>query len=100
MSEKARVSIAGATIILILGTLSSFGPMSMDMYLPALPTIEKDFLTTASNAQLTLSSFTIGFAVGPLFYGPLSDRFGRRPVLLFGIIFYVEMVREKRESCH
>ena len=89
MSEKARVSIAGATIILILGTLSSFGPMSMDMYLPALPTIEKDFLTTASNAQLTLSSFTIGFAIGPLFYGPLSDRFGRRPVLLFGIIFYV-----------
>jgi len=89
MAEPARAVAAGTTIILILGTLSSFGPMSMDMYLPALPTIERDFLTTASNAQLTLSSFTIGFAIGPLLYGPLSDRFGRRPLLLFGITFYV-----------
>lgn len=89
MARPARTAVAGTAIILILGTLSSFGPMSMDMYLPAMPTIEKDFLTTASNAQLTLSSFTIGFAVGPLLYGPLSDRFGRRPLLLFGIAFYV-----------
>ena len=69
MSEKARVSIAGATIVLILGTLSSF-PMSMDMYLPALPTIEKDFqpLPVTSTDP---SSFTIGFVIGPLLYGPL-----------------------------
>lgn len=80
---------AGLPIIIILGILSSFGPMSMDMYLPALPTLEKAFATTTSNAQLTLSSFTVGFAVGQLFYGPLSDRWGRKPLLIAGVVFYV-----------
>lgn len=81
-------AVAGPLIIATLGILSTFGPLSMDMYLPSLPGLADYFGTTVSNAQLTLSAFTIGFAVGQLFYGPLSDRLGRKRVLLGGIMLY------------
>jgi len=76
-------------LVVILGTLAAFGPMSIDMYLPSLPTIAQDFAVPVSAVQLTLSAFFLGFAGGQLLYGPLSDRFGRRPVLLVGISLYV-----------
>jgi len=72
----------------ILTALVAFGPLSTDMYLPSLPAMKTDFGATVSQVQLTLSVFLAGFAVSQLFYGPLSDRFGRRPVLLFGIAVY------------
>lgn len=72
----------------ILTALVAFGPLSTDMYLPSLPAMKTDFGATVSQVQLTLSVFLAGFAVSQLFYGPLSDRFGRRPVLLFGITVY------------
>jgi len=80
---------AGTAIIALLGTMSAFGPLSMDMYLPTLPTMVEYFGTTTSKAQLTLSGFTIGFAVGQLVYGPVSDRYGRKWVLIGGIVVYV-----------
>lgn len=73
---------------MLLGTLATFGPLSMDMYLPTLPTLAEYFSTTAGRAQLTLSGFTIGFALCQLIYGPLSDRFGRKWLLVGGVGLY------------
>lgn len=65
-----------------------FGPLSMDMYLPSLPALADYFSTSASRAQLTLSGFTIGFAFCQLIYGPLSDRYGRKWLLVAGVALY------------
>lgn len=75
-------------IILVLGLLSAFGPLSIDMYLPALPMIAKDFGANLSSVQLSLASFFVGIAAGQIFYGPLTDRFGRKRPLYFGLILY------------
>lgn len=75
-------------LVVLLGMLATIGPLSIDMYLPALPAIQSDFSVSAADVQLTLSSFFIGFSLGQLLHGPLSDRYGRKPVLLSGIILY------------
>ncbi|WP_148716015.1 multidrug effflux MFS transporter [Chitinolyticbacter meiyuanensis] len=72
--------------VVLLGTLTALGPLSIDMYLPAFPAIEHDL---GHGAQLTLASFFIGLAVGQLLYGPVSDRFGRKPPLYVGLALYV-----------
>lgn len=77
------------TIVFILGALVAFGPMSIDMYLPSLPSIGQTFGASPGDVQLTLSAFFIGFSLGQIFYGPLSDRYGRRPILLIGIGLYI-----------
>lgn len=68
--------------------LVALGPISTDLYLPALPTLRADFQTSIELAQLTLSSFVFGIAAFHLICGPLSDRFGRKPVLLFGVTVF------------
>ncbi|MBM3509193.1 MAG: Bcr/CflA family multidrug efflux MFS transporter [Alphaproteobacteria bacterium] len=75
-------------LVLTLGALSAFGPMSIDMYLPSLPTITREFATDQASVQLTLSSLLVGFALAQLFYGPISDRYGRRMPLIAGISLY------------
>jgi DHA1 family bicyclomycin/chloramphenicol resistance-like MFS transporter len=72
----------------LLTTLVAFGPISTDLYLPSLPSLRAVFDTDVARVQLTLSVFLAAFAVGQLIYGPLSDRFGRRPVLLGGVTVY------------
>ncbi|WP_248561131.1 multidrug effflux MFS transporter [Niallia sp. NCCP-28] len=76
-------------MILILGSLAAFGPLSIDMYLPALPSLAAEFHTTSGLAQLSLSFFLIGLAGGQLVAGPLSDSIGRRWPLLVGLILYM-----------
>jgi DHA1 family bicyclomycin/chloramphenicol resistance-like MFS transporter len=78
-----------ARLILLLGALAACGPISIDMYLPSLPSLTQAFAVSASAAQTTLTSFMFGFSIGMLVYGPLSDSFGRRPVLRGGIVMYV-----------
>jgi len=73
----------------VITVLVAFGPLSTDMYLPALPAIGADLDATVAETQLTLSAFLIGFALAQLVYGPLSDRFGRRPVILGGVAIYL-----------
>ncbi|HVO15017.1 MAG TPA: Bcr/CflA family multidrug efflux MFS transporter [Alphaproteobacteria bacterium] len=75
-------------LTLILGALTAFPPLSIDIYLPSLPTLVRTFGTTDGAVQLTLPAFFLGLALGQLFYGPLSDRYGRRPALLVGIALY------------
>ena len=75
--------------ILTLGVLTMLGPMAIDLYLPALPAIAEDMGEPLSRIQLTLSAYTIGFALGQLLYGPLSDRLGRQKVLLPGLVGYI-----------
>jgi MFS transporter, DHA1 family, multidrug resistance protein len=75
-------------LILLLGALAACGPLATDMYLPSLPAIAKAFGVSASAASATLTSFMAGFSIGMLLYGPLSDAYGRRPVLLGGIALF------------
>ncbi len=75
--------------ILTLGALTALGPLAIDLYLPAIPTIARDMNEPLSTIQFTLSAYTIGFALGQLIYGPMSDRFGRRKILFPGLIAYI-----------
>src|SRR6185436_7409728 len=76
-------------LLVLLALLSAFTPLSIDMYLPALPTIVSDLGSTAGDIQLTLSAFMLAFGFGQIFYGPAGDRFGRRPVILSGLGTYI-----------
>ncbi|GAB2974938.1 Bcr/CflA family drug resistance efflux transporter [Amycolatopsis acidiphila] len=73
---------------LILGSLSAFAPLSIDMYLPALPRMAGDLHSADATLQLTLTAFIIGLAVGQLVLGPISDAVGRRTPLLAGLVLY------------
>ncbi|ESQ80803.1 multidrug effflux MFS transporter [Asticcacaulis sp. YBE204] len=76
-------------VIFTLGALSTISPFAIDMYLPAFGQIAKDYGTTTAHVGLSLSTYFAGMALGPLFYGPLLDRFGRKPPLLFGLGLFV-----------
>ena len=75
--------------LLTLGALSAFAPMAIDMYLPAFPAIASELQTDSGQVQLTMAACFLGFAIGQLLYGPLSDRFGRKPPLYAGIALFV-----------
>jgi MFS transporter, DHA1 family, multidrug resistance protein len=74
---------------MILGALTAFAPLSIDMYLPAFPAIQDHFGATPGAVQATLAVFFIGFALAQGVYGPVADRYGRRGPLLFGIALYI-----------
>lgn len=75
-------------IAFVLGALSAFGPLSIDMYLPSLPTLADNLHTTTSLAQLSLTACLLGLAVGQIVAGPLSDVRGRRGPLVISLILY------------
>lgn len=75
-------------LIVVLAGLAALGPLSIDMYLPALPSLTDDFHTTASAVQLTLTACLVGLAGGQLIAGPISDAKGRRRPLLTGLVVY------------
>lgn len=83
-SPAGRVRLA-----VILGSLTALGPLSIDMYLPALPRLTEDFRASEAAVQLTLTACLAGLALGQLVAGPLSDRIGRRRPLMIGLIVYV-----------
>jgi MFS transporter, DHA1 family, multidrug resistance protein len=72
----------------LLAALSAIGPLTTDMYLPSLPDIARQLDASTAQVQLTISAYLIGFAVGQIFYGPVSDRHGRKPVLVAAIVLY------------
>ncbi|MCW2809548.1 MAG: putative drug resistance transporter [Friedmanniella sp.] len=75
--------------IVVLGLLSTFGPLSLDLYLPSLPELADDLGASPSAAQLSITACLVGLAVGQLVAGPLSDRFGRRRPLVLGLALYL-----------
>jgi MFS transporter, DHA1 family, multidrug resistance protein len=75
-------------LVVILGALIACAPMAVDMYLPALPALERAFATDMAHVQWTLATFFLGFSLGQALYGPISDRFGRRPPLYFGMSLF------------
>ncbi|HMP62501.1 MAG TPA: MFS transporter, partial [Phenylobacterium sp.] len=90
--DRAPPSLPPATpwgLVILLGALTAFAPMSIDMYLPSLPAIGQDFQAGAAGVQITVAAFFAGMALGQFFYGPASDRFGRRAPILVGVTIYV-----------
>ena len=75
--------------IALLAALTATGPVAMQIFLPALPLIQQSFLTTPAIAQMTLSLSMLAVALATLVYGPLADRFGRRPVMLWGLALLI-----------
>ncbi|WP_418114191.1 Bcr/CflA family multidrug efflux MFS transporter [Vibrio scophthalmi] len=75
-------------LFLVLGAIGALTPLAIDMYLPAMPTIARDLGVGAGEVQITLTAYTAGFALGQLFHGPLADSFGRRPVLILGVLLF------------
>ena len=76
-------------LIIIIGFLDTITPFSIDMYLPAFPTIAKELHTTIGDVSLSVSTYFLGFALGQIIYGPLLDRFGRKPPLYIGLLVYI-----------
>ncbi|SCS82841.1 multidrug effflux MFS transporter [Staphylococcus caeli] len=76
-------------VIIMLGIMTTFGPLTIDMYVPSLPSVQSDFGTTTSQVQLTLSFAMIGLAIGQFIFGPLSDAYGRKKMALIIISLYV-----------
>ena len=87
MSESEVRHDAG--LIALIAGCCALGPMANNMLLPALPGIQREFAATTVAAQTTVSAFLISFAVGILFVGPLSDRIGRRPVIVGGLVVFI-----------
>ena len=97
-SERSSSTIAGAETVasatpwgtvILLAALTAFAPLSLDLYLPSLPTIGRSLDAPGGATQATVASFILGMAVGQLFYGPASDRLGRKPAVLIGAVIYV-----------
>src|SRR5687768_12797486 len=78
-----------AFIIWMLGALATISPFAIDLYLPAFSQIATDFKTTPSRIALSISSYFIGMAVGQILYGPLLDRYGRKPPLYAGLAMFI-----------
>ncbi|MBT0768329.1 multidrug effflux MFS transporter [Kineosporia sp. J2-2] len=76
-------------VLLVLALLSAVAPFATDLYLPAFPRMTDDLSTSTTTVQLTLTAFLLGMTVGQVVFGPLSDRFGRRPPLIAGAVLCV-----------
>ncbi|MES2952872.1 MAG: multidrug effflux MFS transporter [Pseudomonadota bacterium] len=88
-SGGTQTAMPPALIVLTLALLLGIQPITTDLYLPALPGLTQELGASMAQAQLTLTALLLAFGVSQLFWGPLSDRFGRRPVLLVGMAAYV-----------
>ena len=88
-SRSHLTTMSPALIVLTLALLLGVQPITTDLYLPALPGLTQELAASMAQAQLTLTALLLAFGVSQLFWGPLSDRFGRRPILLWGMSAYV-----------
>src|SRR5690554_6810647 len=75
--------------LFLLAMLTALSTLSVDRYLPAFPAIAENLIISSAQIQVTLAAYLLGIAAGQLLYGPLSDHFGRKPPLYFGLALYV-----------
>ena len=75
--------------LFLLAMLTALSPLSVDLYLPAFPSIARSLDVESAEVQITLAIFLLGMSLGQLLYGPLSDRYGRKPPLYFGLVLYI-----------
>jgi len=87
--DAPALPISPGLVVLALAALLALQPVTTDLYLPALPVLTRSLNATVAAGQLTLSALLLAFGCSQLFWGPVSDRFGRRPVLLAGLSLYV-----------
>ncbi|MFL5297101.1 MAG: multidrug effflux MFS transporter [Phenylobacterium sp.] len=88
MSERLETERTPWGLVILLGALTAMGPVAIDMYLPSLPAIAASLQAASGEAQATVSAFLAGMAIGQFFYGPASDRLGRRPPILLGTVIF------------
>src|SRR5919107_2883797 len=88
-AAKAPGGGVSLRLLLVLIVATALGPMAMQIFVPALPAIQEGFAVSPATAQLTLRLSAFAIALATLAYGPLSDRFGRRPALLGGLLVYL-----------
>jgi MFS transporter, DHA1 family, multidrug resistance protein len=88
-SQAARERARFSWLIPYLGALTALGPLSNDLYVPSLPLVAEALHADGGSVQLTLSTMLLGLALGSVVYGPLSDQYGRKPVLAAGLVLYV-----------
>ena len=86
--EQTKAPQITFLLFLVLGAIGALTPLAIDMYLPAMPTIARDLGVADGAVQITLTAYTAGFAIGQLIHGPLADSYGRRPVLILGVLFF------------
>lgn len=89
LKSRVPVQLSNVVLMLILGGLQTVMPLSTDLYLPGLPAIARDLNVSPGAAQFTLAVFMIGVAVGQVAYGPITDKYGRKKPLLFGLAVYI-----------
>lgn len=89
LHSKVPAGQRTAILIAFLGVLSALAPLSNDLFVPSLPAAADGLGTSSGDIQLSMSAVLLGFALGQLVYGPLSDRFGRRPLLSLGLGLYI-----------
>ena len=87
-SLQKKIAMPTVWLVVLLGSLSAFGPLSMDMYLPGLPIVAEDLNASTSLVQLSLTACLIGLGAGQLIFGPLSDIYGRRKPLVITLSVY------------
>ena len=89
--EEGQTMAEYAVILTVIAAvaITALGALTMSMYTPSMPAIAQALAATPGMVQVTLTIYLVGFAVGQLIYGPLSDRFGRRSILLAGVVAYI-----------
>jgi len=88
-ARQSSLHLTGKWLIALLTTLVAIGPMTISFYVPSMPSIAESLQAPIGAVQATMTTYLIGFALAQLIYGPLSDRFGRRPVLTVGLLIYL-----------
>ncbi len=86
--EQTKAPQITFLLFLVLGAIGALTPLAIDMYLPAMPDIARDLGVADGAVQITLTAYTAGFAIGQLIHGPLADSYGRRPILILGVLFF------------
>lgn len=89
MSDTRETSRTPWGLVVLLGSMTALGPLAIDMYLPSLPAIAADLHAASSQTQGTVAAFLAGMAIGQFLYGPASDRLGRKPPILVGVLVFI-----------